>query len=71
MEVFSMDLLFLLNLKMLDPVHNQGVRLCLGAFRTSPNESFMLRLMSLLFIIDVESYLYNFVLLLCLTLIIL
>ena len=24
---------------MLDPVHNQGLRLCLGAFRTSPVES--------------------------------
>ena len=24
---------------MLDPVHNQGLRLCLGAFRTSPLES--------------------------------
>ena len=22
--------------QMLDPVHNQGLRLCLGAFRTSP-----------------------------------
>ena len=26
-------------LKMLDPIHNQGLRLCLGAFRTSPAES--------------------------------
>ena len=26
-------------LKVLDPVHNQGLRLCLGAFRTSPVES--------------------------------
>ena len=26
-------------LQMLDPVHNQGHRLCLGAFRTSPVES--------------------------------
>ena len=26
-------------LQMLDPVHNQGLRLCLGAFRTSPVES--------------------------------
>ena len=26
-------------LQMLDPVHNQGRRLCLGAFRTSPVES--------------------------------
>ena len=25
--------------KMLDPIHNQGLRLCLGAFRTSPVES--------------------------------
>ena len=24
---------------MLDPIHNQGLRLCLGAFRTSPVES--------------------------------
>ncbi|KAL5015725.1 hypothetical protein ScPMuIL_005314, partial [Solemya velum] len=24
---------------MLDPIHNQGLRLCLGAFRTSPAES--------------------------------
>ena len=24
---------------MLDPVHNQGLRLCRGAFRTSPVES--------------------------------
>ena len=27
-------------LQMLDPVHNQGLRLCLGAFRISPVESF-------------------------------
>ena len=27
------------SLQMLDPVHNQGLRLCLGAFRTSPVES--------------------------------
>ena len=26
-------------LKMLDPIHNQGLRLCLGAFRTSPVQS--------------------------------
>ena len=26
-------------LQMLDPIHNQGLRLCLGAFRTSPIES--------------------------------
>ena len=26
-------------LQMLDPVHNQGLRLCVGAFRTSPVES--------------------------------
>jgi len=26
-------------LRMLDPIHNQGLRLCLGAFRTSPQES--------------------------------
>ncbi|GFQ87654.1 reverse transcriptase domain-containing protein [Trichonephila clavata] len=26
-------------LKILDPVHHQGLRLCLGAFRTSPVES--------------------------------
>ena len=26
-------------LQMLDPIHNQGLRLCLGAFRTSPVES--------------------------------
>ena len=26
-------------LQNLDPVHNQGLRLCLGAFRTSPVES--------------------------------
>ena len=26
-------------LRMLDPIHNQGLRLCLGAFRTSPVES--------------------------------
>ena len=26
-------------LQMLDPVYNQGLRLCLGAFRTSPVES--------------------------------
>ena len=26
------------SLQMLDPVHNQGLRLCLGAFRTSPGE---------------------------------
>ena len=26
-------------LHMLDPIHNQGLRLCLGAFRTSPVES--------------------------------
>ena len=25
-------------LQMLDPIHNQGLRLCLGAFRTSPVE---------------------------------
>ena len=25
------------HLQMLDPVHNQGLRLCLGAFRTSPS----------------------------------
>ena len=27
-------------LQMLDPVHNQGLRLCLRAFRTTPVESF-------------------------------
>ena len=27
-------------LQLLDPVHNQCLRLCLGAFRTSPLESF-------------------------------
>ena len=27
------------NLQMLDPVRNQGLRLCLGAFRTSPVEN--------------------------------
>ena len=27
------------SLQMLDPIHNQGLRLCLGAFRTSPVES--------------------------------
>ena len=26
-------------LQLLDPVHNQGLRICLGAFRTSPIES--------------------------------
>ena len=26
-------------LQMLDPIHNQGLRLCLGTFRTSPLES--------------------------------
>ena len=26
-------------LQILDPIHNQGLRLCLGAFRTSPVES--------------------------------
>ena len=26
-------------LQMLDPIHNQGLRLCLGAFQTSPVES--------------------------------
>ena len=26
-------------LHMLDPIHNQGLRLCVGAFRTSPVES--------------------------------
>ena len=26
-------------IKTLDPIHNQGLRLCLGAFRTSPMES--------------------------------
>lgn len=26
-------------LKMLDPIHHQGLRICLGAFRTSPKES--------------------------------
>ena len=26
-------------LQMLDPIHNQGLKLCLGAFRTSPVES--------------------------------
>ena len=26
-------------LQMMDPIHNQGLRLCLGAFRTSPVES--------------------------------
>ena len=26
-------------IKCLDPIHNQGLRLCLGAFRTSPMES--------------------------------
>ena len=26
-------------LQMLDPIHNHGLRLCLGAFRTSPVES--------------------------------
>ena len=26
-------------LQMLDPVHNQSLRICLGAFRTSPEES--------------------------------
>ena len=27
------------NLEMLDPIHHQGLRLALGAFRTSPSES--------------------------------
>ena len=31
----------------LNPVHNQGLRLSLGAFRSSPVESFMLKLMNL------------------------
>ena len=26
-------------IKTLDPIHNQGLRICLGAFRTSPMES--------------------------------
>ena len=26
-------------LQMLEPIHNQGLRLCLGTFRTSPRES--------------------------------
>ena len=26
-------------LQKLDPIHNQGLRLCIGAFRTSPVES--------------------------------
>ena len=26
-------------MQMLDPIHNQGLRLCLGAFRTYPVES--------------------------------
>ena len=30
------------HLQILDPVHNQGLRLCLGAFRTSPVESLYL-----------------------------
>ena len=28
-----------LTYKMLDPIHNQGLRICFGAFRTSPVES--------------------------------
>ena len=28
-------------LKMLDPIHHQGLRLALGAFRTSPSESLL------------------------------
>ena len=27
-------------MQMVDPIHNQCLRLCLGAFRTSPVESF-------------------------------
>ena len=30
-------------IKCLDPIHNQGLRLCLGAFRTSPMESLYVR----------------------------
>ena len=33
-------------LKMLNTVHHQGLRLALGAFRTSPVEAFMLKLAS-------------------------
>ena len=44
-------------LKMLDLVHNQGLRLCLGAFSIFPTKANE----PLFFITDVLGYLYNFV----------
>ena len=44
-------------LQMLDPVHNQGLRLCLGAFRTSVERPCMLMHMNLVWVLDVQSYL--------------
>ena len=39
---------------MLDPIYNQRLRLCLGAFRTSPVES-----TNLVWVLDVQNYLYS------------
>ena len=44
-------------LQMLDPIHNQGLRLCLGAFRTSPVESLYVDASNLVWVLDVQSYL--------------
>ena len=44
-------------LQMLDPIHNQGLRLCLGEFRTSPVESFTLMHTNIVWVLDVQSYL--------------
>ena len=44
-----------LQMQMLDPIHNQGLRLCLGAFRTSPVE--ILMHMNIVCVLDVQSYL--------------
>ena len=44
-------------LQMLDPIHNQGLRLCLGAFRTSPVESLYVDAHELVWVLDMQSYL--------------
>ena len=43
---------------MLDPVHNQGLRLCLGAFRTSLVESLYVDAHELCLSVDVRSSMF-------------
>ena len=46
-------------IKILDPIHNQGLRICLGAFRTSPMESIMSKQMRNLCTEDENVYPFN------------